>query len=100
MRTTLFLLLLIGTGLWVWFEARRKHEQACASVRKILRQSDAQLLDDTVTLHGMRLARDRHGRLALERSYAFEFTYDRVSRQRGLLTLGADRVEVLDLPDR
>ena len=98
MRTTLALLLLIGTGLWFWFDARRQHERACASVRRILRRSDAQLLDDTVSLHGIKLARDRHGRIGLQRSYAFEFTYDRMSRQRGMLTLLSDQVEILDLP--
>ena len=98
MRTTLTLLLLIATGLWFWSEARRNHERACASVRKILRRYDAQLLDDTVSLQAMKLARNRTGRMGIQRSYAFEFTYDRISRQRGSLTLLVDQLEVLDLP--
>lgn len=98
MRSTLAFLVLIGAGLWFWFEARRSHERACASVRKILRNSGAQLLDDTVSLNAMRLARRRSGSVGIARSYAFEFTYDRVSRQRGSLTLLANEVEVLDLP--
>ena len=98
MRTTLAFLVLLGTGLWFWSEARRSHERACASVRKILLRSEAQLLDDTVSLNALSLARKRNGRMGIQRSYAFEFTYDRISRQRGTLTLLADEIEVLDLP--
>ena len=98
MRTTLALLLLVVTGLWFWSEARCNHERASASVRKILRRSGAQLLDDTVSLQAMKLARNRGGRIGIQRSYAFEFTYDRISRQQGSLTLLADQLEILDFP--
>jgi len=88
----------VGAALWFWVDARRHHERALRVVRRALRSHQAQLLDDTVALQSMGLARAPSGRLAIRRSYGFDISYDRMTRQRGSLTLLANSIQVLELP--
>lgn len=98
MRSTLIALVIVGGLLWLWMDARRSHEQAVRVVRRALKSTGAQLLDDTVALQSIGLARTPNGRMALRRTYGFELSFDRLSRQRGSLTLMANAIQVLDLP--
>ena len=99
MKSTLAALLIVGMLLWLWVEARRNHELASRIVRRALRDSGAQLLDDTVALQSMGLARTSSGRMAIRRSYQFEVSFDRVTREYGTLTLLRNSEQVLQLPE-
>ena len=92
-------MLLLGGALWLWSGARSQHERAAQAVRLLLRDSGAQLLDDTVALQSLALRRSASGWLRLVRSYGFEVSLDGLDRRRGRLTLAGRSVEVVELPE-
>ncbi len=75
-----------------WWTAMRAREAAARAARQACRTFDAQLLDDTVALRGMRPRRDTNGALALRRTYRFEFTRSGAERFNGYATLLGRRV--------
>lgn len=93
--------LLLGGIIWGWAVSLRARERALTACRRICREFDMQLLDHTVALNGIRLARDEGGRLCLQRRYIFEFSPDGHSRYTGrLFLLGPKPLHAqLDLPD-
>ncbi|MCC6136106.1 MAG: DUF3301 domain-containing protein [Candidatus Contendobacter sp.] len=87
----------VGIGLWFWRDSLGAREQARAASSRACRQSNVQLLDDTVALERLWLRRDRDGRLKLERLYLFEFTDTGLIRRVGSVLLVGWRVEVLQM---
>lgn len=98
MGTTLVVIMALGLALWAWSAARVAQERAMAAVRLLLRGSGAQLLDGTVALAGVRVCRNRRGRVSLSRTYSFDVSRDGMSRETGNMTLTGDNIEVIDLP--
>lgn len=83
------LLLCVAAGL-AWYDALRARERAVAQAKRLCAEHGAQMLDQTVALHRLRLSW-RGGRLRLLRGYRFELSYNGDDRQRGSLTLlGSD----------
>ena len=95
--TLLWILALLGVGLWFWRDSLGAREQARAASSRACQQSGLQLLDDTVALERLWWRRDRDGRLKLERLYLFEFTDTGLIRRIGSVLLVGWRVEVLCL---
>lgn len=93
----LWLLLACGALLWFWTDSMGAREVALIGARRACRQADAQLLDATVALAGVGLARDRGGRVRLRRRYRFEFSLSGDSRYPGEATLLGRRVQLLVL---
>ncbi len=60
---------------------------AVAQVSHYCRQQELQLLDQTMVLRGLRLARDDNGNLCLRRRYEFEFTSTGEARNRGEIVM-------------
>jgi len=60
--------------------ARQKSRQRCRNLGLVL-------LDDSVALEKLRLARNNHGRIEIWREYQFEFTSDGDQRYNGEITL-------------
>jgi hypothetical protein len=90
-------LLVVGIALLFWRDSLGAREQARAASSRACRQSNVQLLDDTVALERLWLRRDRDGRLKWERLYVFEFTDTGHRRQTGSVLLVGWRVEVLQM---
>ncbi len=95
--TLLWILALMGVGLWFWRDSLGAREQARAASSRACQQSGLQLLDDTVALERLWWRRDHDGRLKLERLYLFEFTDTGLIRRIGSVLLVGWRVEVLCL---
>ncbi|EDN65795.1 conserved hypothetical protein [Beggiatoa sp. PS] len=57
-----------------------------------------QLLDDTIALVRVRLKRNSHGRLNLQRMYQFEFYEGNNIRQQGTIILLGIFLEMLEIP--
>ncbi|HXH02218.1 MAG TPA: DUF3301 domain-containing protein [Candidatus Competibacteraceae bacterium] len=89
------LLLLLGLAALIWQSHMRARERAQLAGRHACEQRAYQLLDDTVAIEGLRLRRDEHGRLRLERRYGFEFSDGGDTRRRGSIVLLGDRVELV-----
>ncbi len=78
----LLLGLLAGLG-WFWADSARAREQVLERCRWLCEELDLQLLDQSVSLEKLRLARGPRGNLELRRWYAFEYSIDGVDRWPG-----------------
>ena len=72
-------------GLW-WTGTRAK-ELAIEHARAACRRESVQLLDQTVSLNRIRLARSATGAMCLRRNYGFEFTQEGAHRDHGTITM-------------
>jgi len=74
-------------AMWLWADSMQARERALEAGRDTCRRYGLQLLDETVAIAGLRLARNRDGRVALERRYVFEFSETGNNRRNGVLVL-------------
>ncbi|HXZ51171.1 MAG TPA: DUF3301 domain-containing protein [Burkholderiales bacterium] len=77
----------VAAALWLWADSMRARERALEAGRNACRRYGLQLLDETVAIAGLRLARNRDGRLVLERRYVFEFSETGNNRRNGVLVM-------------
>ncbi len=95
--SALWLLLALALILVFWHDSLRARERARKVSAEVCRRQGVQLLDDTVALSRLGLARDAGGRARLERRYVFEFSATGRSRARGTLVMLGQVVEVVHL---
>ncbi len=57
------------------------------------------LLDATVAISGLKLAREENGRLKLQRAYDFEYSDNGNNRLKGSVVLLGDQVVILNVGD-
>ena len=97
------ILFLLGLGLIVWFwqSNLRYREFAILQCKRFCNEMNIQLLDQTVTLASLSLARNHLGKLRPRRKYNFEVSNDGVKRHRGCIILLGFRVihTEFNLPD-
>jgi len=86
-------LLLLAALVWFWIDSMRALDTARNAVKIVCNKYDVQFLDDAVSGIALALVRDEPGRLALRRTYRFEFTETGNSRLEGRLTLLGTKVE-------
>lgn len=90
------LLALFGAAVWLWIDGLGYREQALAMARAICQQADVQLLDDTVALRRISLAREPGGGpMRVRRVYHFEFSDTGDNRKRGQIGFLGNRRESL-----
>ena len=82
-----FVLVFLVVMFAYWLDGIRKKEIASDAAKKWCQKAQVQFLDDTVRLTGIRLKRNSRGRIALMRTYQFEFTMDSSSRETIQITL-------------
>lgn len=83
-------------AIWLWIDSLRARERAVTAGRATCRRYGVQLLDDTVAIAGLRLARGSDGRLAIERRYVFEFSETGDNRRQGaMVLLGAELADIV-----
>ena len=63
------------------------------------RQIEAQFLDQTASLEKINLSRGESGRLVIHRTYTFDFSRDRESRQKGHVSMIGQKVIHVFLDD-
>jgi hypothetical protein len=90
---SLMVLAVLGAGGWFWLHSMRILEIAREAGRQTCNRMNVQFLDDTVAGTRLQLARDKHGRRILRRTYRFEFTETGDSRREGEVVMLGDRVE-------
>lgn len=90
------LLTLAALG-WSWYHVLRLREHAIAHARRLCEQRGLQLLDDSVSLHRLRLDR-RDGALHVLREYRFETSLGGNDRQAASISLLGGRVVGENLP--
>lgn len=78
--------LLITAGM-VWWHGQGVKAQALKQVKLYCDKNNLQLLDESLVLRKVWLARNQRGAIALRRTYFFEFTSTGEYRYRGTVTL-------------
>ncbi len=87
-----FFLFLFALLAWFWLDSLRAGELAREAGRRACISADVQFLDDTVSISSLSLSR-YSGRLALVRTYRFEFSDTGDRRLDGEVTLKGHRLE-------
>jgi hypothetical protein len=84
----------------VWQDALSARELARRVSQRLCAEAGVQLLDQTVALRRLALARAGDGWLALRRWYSFDVSTDGSDRHRGSLRLLRGKVEAFSVPQR
>ncbi len=80
-------LVLLLVVVYLWFEVLRIREQVITHCKRLCREANLQLLDQTVALASMSLKRGKNGMPSLQRIYGFEVSENGVDRLSGYVTL-------------
>jgi hypothetical protein len=91
----LSILLVLAALVWLWFDSMRARERALALGKRACARDGLMLLDDTVACVALGFARDEYGRLALRRTYSFEFSDTGNNRRGGSIVMLGGEVESL-----
>jgi hypothetical protein len=84
-------LVIAALAVLVWIDSLRSRERALGAGRDACARYELQLLDDTVAIAALGVARDAEGRLRLRRTYQFEFSDTGNNRRSGsIVMLGAE----------
>lgn len=90
-------LLLLAAMAWLWLDSLKAREAAMTAARSACNGEALLLLDDTVAIAGIRLARDGDGVLRLRRLYAFEYSDTGHDRSQGSIAMVGSRVLTITL---
>ena len=91
------IILILGGFGWLWFDSLKAREAAIRAARAACAAEGLMLLDYTVAIAGLKLARDKDGRLKLQRAYDFEYSDDGDNRLKGSVVLLGHRVVILNV---
>lgn len=91
------LILFLAAG-WFWMDSMRAREAALDAGRSACAAEGVQLLDWTVAMKRMRIARDDEGRVRVRRVYEFEFSDTGNNRIKGNVTLLGVQLLAIHLP--
>jgi len=88
-------LLILAALVWLWFDSMRARERALASGKRACERDGLMFLDETVECVALGFARDGDGRMALRRTYSFEFSDTGNNRRNGSIVMLGGEVESL-----
>ncbi len=90
------IILLAALALF-WVDSLRARERALAAGRAACGRCGVQLLDETVAISGLRLARNGEGRVRVRRTYTFEFSDTGNNRRHGAIVMLGGELQDLHL---
>jgi hypothetical protein len=100
MLDALIVLVLVGFVAVAWHDALTARDLARRLSQRLCAEAGVQLLDQTVALRRLALARAQDGGLSLRRWYSFDVSTDGSDRHRGSLRLLRGKVEEYSVPQR
>ncbi|MES2406169.1 MAG: DUF3301 domain-containing protein [Pseudomonadota bacterium] len=83
----------LGALAWFWLDSLKTREIAIAAAKRACDTDAVQLLDDTVAMASIRLARNHNGQVGLRRFYRFEFSDTGDNRRGGMVLMLGSVVE-------
>ena len=86
--------------VWLWLDSLKVREAAVAAAREACALEGLLLLDDTVSITALKLARNDDGHIQIQRAYAFEFSDTGNNRRDGSVVLLGRRVLVFNIGSR
>ena len=90
-------LLALFALVWLWFGSLSAREAGIRAVRSACQADSLQLLDETIAIRSVKLARNDEGRMVLLRIYEFEYSDTGDNRRRGTVHMLGSRVTLLDV---
>jgi hypothetical protein len=97
MPPELFGLVALGALAWLWYDSLKARDAGIRAVRSACEAEGLQLLDETVSIAGLKPARNEEGHLVLRRVYQFEYSDTGDNRRRGSLVMLGQRVLVINI---
>ena len=91
------LILVAAAAAWLWLDSLKVREAAVAAAREACALENLLLLDDTVAIAAVKLARDDDGRVRIQRAYAFEYSDTGNNRRDGSVVLLGRRVILFNI---
>lgn len=88
---------LLAALVWFWADSARAREQMLKRCRSVCEEMNLQLLDQTVSLKKLRLARSPRGSVELRRWYGFEYSTDGADRWQGSAQLRGCEVRFIHM---
>ncbi len=88
-------LLILAALVWLWFDSMRARERALALGKRACARDNLMFLDETVQCVALGFGRNDYGRLALRRTYEFEFSDTGNNRRSGSIVMLGGQVESL-----
>jgi len=88
-------LLVLAALVWLWFDSMRARERALALGKRACAREGLMFLDETVECVALGFARNENGRMALRRTYGFEFSDTGNNRRSGSIVMLGGEVESL-----
>ena len=90
-------IILLAALAWLWLDSLKAREVAVRTAREICTAEGLMLLDYTVAIASLKLARDDNGRIQIQRAYDFEYSDTGDNRLKGNVVLRGHRVIVLNV---
>ena len=90
-------LLLLGAIAWLWLDSLKAREMAVSAAKAACNSERLLLLDDTVAIQRIGLARDGDGVSRIRRVYDFEYSDTGNDRTAGSIAMLGSRVLVINL---
>ena len=97
MHEALIAVAILAAVVWLWRESLRAREAATRAGRRVCQANDVQFLDETVALAKMNFA--WNGRVALVRSYRFDYSTNGADRAGGLVVVHGNAIVHVQLAD-
>jgi hypothetical protein len=92
----IFVVVLVALGAF-WLTSLRVREAAVKAARVACESEGLLLLDDTVAIRGVKLARNDEGHVRLQRTYDFEYSDTGDNRRKGSVVLLGTHVVVFNV---
>ena len=93
---SIVVVLLVALG-WFWLTSLSVREAAVKAARAACDAESLLLLDDTVAIAGIKLARNDEGHVRLQRTYDFEYSDTGDNRRKGSVVLLGTTVVVYNV---
>lgn len=90
-------LAVLGALAWLWFDSIHVREIGIRAAHTACAAEGLQLLDDTVSIASLKLARDDDGRLQLRRAYTFDYSDTGDNRRSGSVVLLGPQVIIVNV---
>lgn len=89
---SLFILIALA---WLWYDSVQVRDIGIRAAKAACASDQLLLLDDSVSIASVKLARDDDGQMAIRRAYTFEFSDNGNNRRRGgIIMLGTQVIIV------
>ena len=91
------LLLACAALVWLWLDSLKAREAAVLAARQACAIEGFMLLDDTVAIAALKLARNDDGHVQIQRAYNFEYSDTGNNRRNGSVVLLGRRVVLFNI---